>query len=70
MQYLTKDEAKKFYDGFGERQDLLSHLSFQTANAVFEFGCGTGAFAQDLFKNHLSGEARYCRVDISNTISV
>lgn len=74
---LTPDEARKFYDGFGAKQDkqgfyediatadLVAHAAFDRAEAVFEFGCGTGRFAQALFSGQLAPQAHYAGVDIS-----
>src|SRR5260221_3129440 len=51
---LTHGQARAFYDWMGAKQDwqafyekratrdLIAHASFETAQAVFEFGCGTG----------------------------
>ncbi|NCP88411.1 hypothetical protein GW781_00785 [bacterium] len=51
---------KIFYDQLGAKQnhqgyyedvaleDLLKHTRFDSANAVVEFGCGTGGFAEQL----------------------
>lgn len=75
---LTPEAARKFYDGFGAKQDkqgfyedaattdLISHAGFQEAAEVFEFGCGTGRFAQTLFSGHFSPTTRYTGVDISS----
>ena len=50
---LTHLQAQAFYDRMGKKQDwqafyeakaihdLIRHASFETAQAVFEFGCGT-----------------------------
>ena len=74
---LTPKEAKAFYDRLGARQDwqgfyenparrdLVAHAGFETAAAVFEFGCGTGRFAAQLLGDHLPGHCSYAAVDVS-----
>ena len=77
---LSRDEAKAFYDRFGAKQDsqgfyedraledLMEHVDFDEAEAVFEFGCGTGRFAESLLEHHLPLTASYRGVDISETM--
>jgi ubiquinone/menaquinone biosynthesis C-methylase UbiE len=77
---LTHKQAQAFYDWMGAKQDwqafyegraihdLLAHASFETAQAVFEFGCGTGALAERLLASHLPSSARYIAVDSSTTM--
>src|SRR5260370_16351157 len=77
---LTHGQAQAFYNRMGAKQDwqafyekratrdLIAHASFETAQAVFEFGCGTGAFAERLLALHLEPSARYVAVDSSTTI--
>jgi ubiquinone/menaquinone biosynthesis C-methylase UbiE len=77
---LTHQQAQAFYDWMGKKQDwqafyeakathdLVRHASFETAQAVFEFGCGTGALAERLLTAHLSPSARYVAVDSSTTM--
>ena len=77
---LTPSEARTFYDKFGEKQDtqgfyenpaledLIVHADFQHAQKVFEFGCGTGKFAERLLQEHLSSSARYLGCDVSSTM--
>jgi ubiquinone/menaquinone biosynthesis C-methylase UbiE len=77
---LTHQQAISFYNHLGAKQDwqaffeapaiheMITHASFETAQAVFEFGCGTGAFAEQVLAHHLSGEARYLAVDSSATM--
>src|SRR6266487_1654937 len=77
---LTHQQAKAFYDWMGAKQDLqafyeapatrdlMAHAAFETAQAVFEFGCGTGAFAEHVLASHLPEEARYLAVDSSTTM--
>src|SRR5215471_1621152 len=77
---LTHEQAQAFYDWMGKKQDwqafyeakathdLITHASFETAQAVFEFDCGTGALAERLLTSHLSPSARYVAVDSSTTM--
>lgn len=78
--YLTRDEARTFYNRFGSKQDwqqwyenpatrdLIKHAGFETAIAVFELACGTGAFAEKVLQHSLPASAHYCGVDISVTM--
>ncbi len=80
VRVLTHRQAQAFYNRMGAKQDwqafyeakathdLIAHGSFETAQAVFEFGCGTGAFAERLLAAHLSLEAQYVAVDSSATM--
>ncbi len=80
VRVLTHQQAQAFYNRMGAKQDwqafyeakathdLITHASFETAQAVFEFGCGTGAFAERLLAEHLSPQARYVAVDSSPTM--
>lgn len=73
-------EAKRYYDRLGSLLDtqlifegpalkvLLTRGCFDRASAVFEFGCGTGRFAQRLLSEALADRARYVGVDISATM--
>jgi len=77
---LTRQQARDFYDRFGHRQDrqayyenaaldkLLERGDFGSAEAVVEFGCGTGRFAQTLLEEHLPGNATYIGFDLSETM--
>jgi ubiquinone/menaquinone biosynthesis C-methylase UbiE len=77
---LAPEEARRFYDRLGSRQDwqgfyenpalnaLIAHAGFDSAHSVFEFGCGTGAFAARLLQRHLPADARYVGLDISSTM--
>lgn len=74
---LSPEEARKFYDRFGTKQDaqrfyedvatkdLMAKAGFDKAKRVFEYGCGTGRFARRLLKEYLPQEATYLGVDIS-----
>ena len=77
---LSTEQARKFYDRFGKKQDkqgfyeddalddLVAHGDFEHAENVFEFGCGTGRFALRLLTQHLSPMATYFGVDLSQTM--
>lgn len=78
--YLSPAEAKRFYDRLGSVQDwqgffenpaineMIAHAVFDSAHSVFEFGCGTGALAARLLQHHLSADARYVGLDVSDTM--
>lgn len=80
MRTLTLEEARAYYDSFGAKQDsqtfyegpavkaLIANSHFNRATSIFEFGCGTGRFALELFTEHLPSHARYHGVDISATM--
>jgi len=80
VRVLSHEQTQAFYNRMGAKQDwqafyeakathdLIAHGSFETAHAVFEFGCGTGAFAERLLAMHLSPEAQYVAVDSSTTM--
>jgi SAM-dependent methyltransferase len=77
---LDRDEARRFYDRFGARQDrqafyerpaleeLADHLDLEAARAVVEFGCGTGRFAAELLRERLAPDATYLALDVSATM--
>src|SRR5271167_2492597 len=77
---FTPDDARRFYDRFGSRQDtqgfyenralddLVKHADFEHSRSVLEFGCGTGSFARRLFEAVLPADARYVGLDISPTM--
>src|SRR5271157_5204312 len=68
---FTPDDARRFYDRFGSRQDtqgfyenpafddLVKHADFEHARSVLEFGCGTGSFARRLLETVVPADARY-----------
>ena len=74
---LTRQQARRFYDWLGRKFDsqaiyeqsgfdiLCAHGRFAEARSVFEFGCGTGRLAEDLFRHYLGPQAHYRAVDIS-----
>lgn len=80
MKTLSHAEARRFYDRFGARQDkqsfyedaaldvLVEHARFGEAQAVVEFGCGTGRLAERLLEGPLAGNATYRGFDISATM--
>ena len=80
VRVLTHEQAQAFYNRMGAKQDwqafyeakathdLIAHASFETGQAVFEFGCGTGAFAERLLTAHVLPETRYVAVDSSSTM--
>lgn len=77
---LTQNEIKIFYDRFGEKQDsqgfyediathaLAAHGLFDQAKSVFEYGLGTGRFAEKLLNENLSNTCRYFGIDLSATM--
>jgi ubiquinone/menaquinone biosynthesis C-methylase UbiE len=77
---LSHEEARRFYDRFGARQDsqafyerpalerMLANLALGEARAVVEFGCGTGRLAAELLGEHLGPECRYLGLDVSRTM--
>lgn len=77
---LTASEARKFYDRFGRKQDsqgfyedpavedLIAHAGFQGSRKIFEFGCGTGKFAERLLAEYLPSSATYLGCDVSSTM--
>jgi ubiquinone/menaquinone biosynthesis C-methylase UbiE len=77
MAGLSKEEARAFYDWLGAGQDtqafyenpatadLAANARFETARAVFEFGCGTGSFAARLLTDVLPRDCLYHAIDIS-----
>jgi SAM-dependent methyltransferase len=80
VRVLTTDEARAFYDRFGERQDaqafyedpavdvLIARADFPHARSVLEFGCGTGRLAARLLGTVLPEECRYVGLDVSATM--
>ena len=77
---FTPDDARRFYDRFGCRQDtqgfyenpaiddLVKHADFEHSRSVLEFGCGTGSFARRLLETVVPADARYIGLDISGTM--
>lgn len=77
---LSPDEVKAFYDRFGVRQDsqsfyedcalreLEAHGRFAEAHSIFEFGFGTGRWAERLLADELSAHCHYLGIDVSETM--
>lgn len=77
---LSREEARRFYDRFGARQDaqefyerpavddLLAHMDLGGASAVVELGCGTGRIAAELLRRWLPADATYLGLDVSATM--
>jgi len=77
MPAFTPEQARRFYDRFGARQDsqafyedaalrkLIAHAAFDASSAVIEFGCGTGRLAEMILSESLPPSARYLGLDIS-----
>jgi len=77
---LSTDEARRFYDHFGSKQDdqgwyedraidrLLAVGALAEAESVFELGCGTGRLAARLLGDLLPPTARYVGTDLSSTM--
>lgn len=75
---LTPREAGRVYDRIGRFQDwqrfyegpatraLEADAAFTSARAVFELGCGTGAYAERLLDGPLPAGALYRGVDVSS----
>jgi SAM-dependent methyltransferase len=74
---LSREQVKSFYDRSGARQDrlafyedppaedLIAHADFENARLVYEFGCGTGRFAENILARRLPQNALYYGVDLS-----
>ena len=75
--FITHEQARRIYDRIGRGQDarpiserraldaLAAHGDFAHAEAVVEFGCGTGRFAARLLREGLPGGATYLGLDVS-----
>jgi ubiquinone/menaquinone biosynthesis C-methylase UbiE len=80
MRTLSHEEARRVYDRIGGLQDrqafyedvatgeLLRHGDFASASSAFEFGFGTGRFAEILLRDHLPPTATYRGIDLSPTM--
>jgi ubiquinone/menaquinone biosynthesis C-methylase UbiE len=78
-QVVSYEEARRFYDRFGRKQDsqwfyedvatekLFGHAALADAKFVVEFGCGTGRFAETILERHLPAGAAYLGIDVSST---
>ncbi|MCH8125647.1 class I SAM-dependent methyltransferase [candidate division KSB1 bacterium] len=77
---LTPQQTREFYNKFGIKQDsqrfyeqtaiddLIAHSNFIECHSIFEFGCGTGRFAQELLSGCLPQDTIYVGHDISQTM--
>ena len=77
---LSREEARRFYDRFGAKQDdqgfyedaaldaLIRHGRFSEVQSILEIGCGTGKLAARLLAEHLPASAHYTGIDISPTM--
>ena len=77
MKALTYEATRRVYDRIGRLQelqgfyedrlleDIVAHSRIEDARAVFEFGCGTGRFAESLLARHLTDDATYRGIDLS-----
>lgn len=76
---LPFSEVKSFYNNHGIKQDrakfeeaafdvILSEMQLDSAESLFEFGCGTGRVAVEMLELHLSNTATYRGVDVSETM--
>jgi ubiquinone/menaquinone biosynthesis C-methylase UbiE len=80
MATLSTQDAKRFYDRFGAKQDqqvwyeapalddLVEHADLAAARSVFELGCGTGRLAAEILDRDLPASATYRGVDLSDTM--
>jgi len=74
---LSPEIAARVYDRIGRLQDtqspferpavdrLIAARRFEAATSVFEFGCGTGALAHRLLRDHIGPQSTYLGVDVS-----
>lgn len=77
---MTHAEARAIYNRVGALQDaqrfyedapvrmLLEHADLPGAEAVVEFGCGTGRHAARMLREHLQESAHYVGIDQSATM--
>lgn len=78
---LTRKQARNFYDRFGRRKRgpakyvqkaldcLVEQGAFGEADAIVEFGCGSGAFANRLLAEEMRADATYAAFDLSETMT-
>lgn len=74
---LPYSKLRAYYDWLGKKLDtqgfyenpaldeLIEHANFAACEQVFEFGCGTGRFAECLLTQHLPQSASYVGIDLS-----
>lgn len=77
LQTLSHEQARRVYDRIGSWQDsqafyedravgeLIRNADFESARTVYEFGCGTGRFAERILSDCLPSVAKYRGLDIS-----
>ena len=77
---ITPEQARRFYDRFGARQDnqaryedraldaMTELADFDRATRVFELGFGTGRLARRLLERRLPAHAGYVGQDVSSTM--
>ena len=77
---LETSMVKKYYDRFGAKQNsqgfyedpaidrMVEHAGFESAETLFELGCGTGKLAHRLLREYLPGNAVYTGLDVSDTM--
>ena len=63
----ARQDSQRFYEDVATG-DLVAHAGFDAARGVFEFGCGTGRFAEGLLSDHLPERASYRGIDLSSTM--
>lgn len=74
---LPYSKLRTYYNWLGKKLDtqsfyedpaldeLIAHADFGACEQAFEFGCGTGRFAERLLRQHLPQSASYLGVDLS-----
>jgi ubiquinone/menaquinone biosynthesis C-methylase UbiE len=79
-QTLSREQARRFYDEFGARQDrqgwyedpanaaLVAKAGFEQSSSVLELGCGTGRLAATLLAERLPQHCKYLGLDASGTM--
>jgi ubiquinone/menaquinone biosynthesis C-methylase UbiE len=77
---LSHTKVEQFYDGHGAKQDgagyyenatwndLIAHAKLDEVSSIFEFGGGTGKFAELLLSEHLHQTATYWGCDVSSSM--
>lgn len=60
-------DTQRFYEDLATA-DLIAHADLGRADAVVEFGAGTGRLAERLLRDHLPATARYVGIDLSTTM--
>jgi len=77
---LSPAQARSVYNRIGRAQDwqsfyehapiaeMITRADFGSATSVYEFGCGTGSLGRRLLTDHLSPDATYHGVDVSDVM--